>query len=232
MSYRHLDWDSRFFGMRVAQITVDGAMDNHRLSECLERSDADVIYVFLPAGTAEHYRAALETVSGKCYDRKVTFGKQVDPLFAAWNPSIVETTAESEELRQLAYASGHLSRFLIDLRFKPHFKALYAEWLRKSLREARHKVFTISDTLRMQGMVTAAVEDGAGKIGLIAIDGTCRGQGLGMRLLKQCEAYYLSLNARTCTVVTQQNNLAACKLYQKAGYTIENEQDIWHVWKK
>jgi ribosomal protein S18 acetylase RimI-like enzyme len=32
-------------------------------------------------------------------------------------------------------------------------------------------------------------------------------------------------------VVTQKDNIAACKLYQKAGYTIENEQSIWHIWK-
>jgi dTDP-4-amino-4,6-dideoxy-D-galactose acyltransferase len=231
MNYRVLEWDSRFFGMRVAQITVAGAVDSHDLLECLERSDAEVICVFLPTETAEQYRSVLEGSSGKFYDRKVTFGKQVDPAFAAWDPSIVETTTESDELLQLAYASGHLSRFFLDPGFNRHFKALYGEWIRKALREDDSKVFTLSDSRRMLGMVSVSVENGIGKIGLMAIDKDSRGAGLGMRLVKQCEAHYDSINASACSVVTQKDNIGACRLYQRAGYVIANEQDIWHVWK-
>lgn len=232
MSYRRLEWDSRFFGMHVAQVIVDGTMSSHRLSEYLERSDAEVIYAFLNSKTAELHRSVLENFSGKCYDRKVTFRKPVNSAFAARDRSIMETTTETEELLQLAYASGYLSRFFLDPRFKPYFKALYGEWIQKALREEKSKVFVLSNVHCMQGMVTASVENGTGKIGLLGIDEKNRGRGLGMRLLKQCEAYYGSFNARTCDVVTQKNNIAACKLYQKAGYTIENEQDIWHIWKK
>lgn len=232
MNYRLLEWDSHFFGMRVAQATVDSTMDSHRLSECLECSDAEVIYVVLPSKTAELYRTVLENFSGQCYDQKITFGKPVNSTFATWDRSIIETTTEQEELLQLAYASGHLSRFFIDPRFNPHFNALYSEWIRKAIREEGSKVFVLSDFHCMQGMVTASVANGVGKIGLLAINEKCRGKGFGMRLLKQCEAYYDSLCAKTCTVVTQKANIAACNLYHKTGYTIENEQDIWHIWKK
>jgi dTDP-4-amino-4,6-dideoxy-D-galactose acyltransferase len=233
MNYRVLEWDSRFFGLRTAQVTVDGDADSHNLSECLERSDAEVIYVFIPSMIAEQeqYRIVLESFAGKCYDQKITFAKQVDFTFAVWDDSIAETSTESEELLQLAYASGHLSRFFLDPRFNPHFKALYGEWIRNSLRNDHVKVLTLSDAHRIQGMVTFSIENGTGKIGLIAVDGKSQGKGLGTRLLKQCEAYYDRCSVRTCKVVTQKTNVGACKLYKKAGYTIEKEQDVWHVWK-
>jgi ribosomal protein S18 acetylase RimI-like enzyme len=131
----------------------------------------------------------------------------------------------------LAYAAGHLSRFFLDPGFSPQFEALYAEWVRKALRDEDSKVFTLSDSRHMLGMVTLSIRDAIGTIGLIAIDRESQGRGLGMRLLKQCEAHYHRLDARTCTVVTQKANIGACLLYQKAGYAIATEQDVWHVWK-
>ena len=231
MNYRVLEWDSRFFDKRVAQITVAGDDDVHRLAECLEDSDAEAIYVFLPTETAERYRSVLEACSGTFYDRKVRFGKPVDPALAAWDPLLVETTAESEDLLRLAYACGYLSRFCLDPGFKPRFEALYAEWMRKSLRAEGSRVFTLSDSRRMLGMVVTSVKDAIGTMELLAIDPSGRGQGLATRLLKQCEAYYVSLDARTCTVVTQEANVGACTLYEKAGYRITSAQDVWHVWK-
>lgn len=231
MSYRILEWDTRFFGIRVAQLTVDAAIDGQSLLDTIAHSDADVVYVFLPAETAGRYLSVLERSSGRFYDRKVTFAKPVDHVFAASDQSIVEITTESAELLNLAYASGHMSRFFLDPGFNPHFKALYGEWIRKALREADSTVFALSDSTHMLGMVSASIENGMGTIGLLAIAEDGRGQGLGMRLLKHCEAHYGSLNARTCRVVTQNANIGACRLYQKAGYLIESEQDIWHIWK-
>jgi ribosomal protein S18 acetylase RimI-like enzyme len=108
---------------------------------------------------------------------------------------------------------------------------LYAEWIRKALREPDSKVFALSDSRHMLGMVSLSVQDAVGRIGLFAIADDSRGQGLGMRFLKHCEAHYHSLDARACTVVTQKANIGACMLYQKAGYAIATEQDVWHIWR-
>ena len=83
---RVLEWDTRFFRRRVAQVTVTGDEDPARLSECLADSDAEVIYVFLPAESAERYRPVIEAHSGAFYDRKVTFRKPVDPPLRPGTP--------------------------------------------------------------------------------------------------------------------------------------------------
>ena len=231
MNYRILEWDSRFFGLRVAQISVDTSIDGNRLADCLERSSAEVVYVFLKPDHLEQCRPVLEMHAGKCYDHKVTFGKPVNPAPEDSDSSIVEVTEASDELFELAYASGRLSRFFLDPLFRPRFTLLYEEWIRKSLRESSFKVYAVYGSLRMLGMATASVENRIGRIGLIAIDELGRGKGLGMRLIRRCETYYKCNGALTCNVVTQKDNIAACRLYKEAGYTLETEHYVWHIWK-
>lgn len=231
MECQPLEWDSNFFGLRVAKITVNASLSPAELHECLMH--ADVTYVFLVPEIVPLYQPVLDRMGGKCYDHKITFERVINPVFATQAPAIFEITEESESLLQLAYASGHLSRFFLDPRFKPHFKRLYAEWIRKTLRDPDAKVFAVTnDQGEMQGMLTASVNaNGVGQIGLVAIDAASRGQGLALRLMKHCESYYVARGARACRVVTQKDNLAACRLYQKSGYVVASEHHIWHIWK-
>ena len=228
---RRLPWDTAFFSKTVDQIDVVGTPEPQALLEALGASRAAVTYVFIDADHASPYHPVLESVHGARVDIKVTYGKQVDPAFAGLDPELTRATDETPALLDLAYESGHLSRFHLDPRFDPHFRPLYREWIRKSLADEGGRVFTLASGPDLDGMVTASVENGLGKIGLIAIRAGLQGKGLGMRFLKHCEAYYHDQGARHCKVVTQQANAAACKLYERAGYAVETAQEIWHVWK-
>lgn len=232
MKNQVLAWDSGFFGLRVAQIEVDRVTDPARLAGCLEETGADVTYVFLSSPVAQAYHSVLEESGGLCFDHRVTYAKPVVPASAAEDAAAVTLHIETGDLLRLAYASGHLSRFYLDPWFRPHFQRLYREWVRKALQEAGAKVFAFMAADVMTGMVTTSVSEGVGKIGLIAVDERYRGQGVGRRLLNQCEAFYLLNNVGVCKVVTQKNNLSACRLYEKQGYQVEEDVEVWHVWKK
>jgi len=231
LNCRTLEWDSQFFDLRVDQAIVDPTVDGAGLLECLRQRGSDVTYVFLPALTAQVFHAVLEKHSGICYDRKRTYAKPVNPAAGTDDLSAVNVTAETDELLRLAYASGHLSRFYLDPLLRPYFQKLYREWVRKALQDADSKVFALMESGRMVGMVTASVSEGTGKIGLLAVDEQCRGRGLGQRLLSQCEVFYRSRGAEVCKVVTQKDNVSACRLYEKNGYRLEEEVEVWHVWK-
>jgi dTDP-4-amino-4,6-dideoxy-D-galactose acyltransferase len=231
LSYRILEWDSQFFGLRVAQVVVDPTTDGAGLSECLRKCGADLTYVFVPFPSAPMFRAVLEKHAGKCYDHKRTYSKLVNPVVRADDVSAVTVTGETEELLRLAYASGHLSRFYLDPLLKPCFQKLYHEWVRKALQDVDSKVIALMEAGRMAGMVTASVTEGVGKIGLLAVDERCRGRGLGQQLLSQCEVFYRSRGVEICKVVTQKDNASACRLYEKQGYKVERDVDVWHVWK-
>jgi dTDP-4-amino-4,6-dideoxy-D-galactose acyltransferase len=232
MKREYLDWDSRFFGLRVERVVVEEARDASALEDGLRQSSADVLYVFVPSACAEACRKGLEDASGLFCDRKVTYRKEVGPVVGDGDGAIREEDAESEALMQLAYESGHLSRFNRDSRFRPYFKALYAEWVRKALAETDSRVFAFSEERLIRGMVTVSASGGLGWIGLLAVDAACQGRGIGLRLLSHCERFYARHACTVCRVVTQKDNVAACRLYLKAGYAVESEQDVWHVWRR
>jgi len=82
------------------------------------------------------------------------------------------------------------------------------------------------------GLVTLAHRSVRGQIGLLAVDQSARGSGVGRRLL---EAARVSCHAAGCDwldVVTQGVNLAACGLYEAAGYSLAEQQDIFHFWSE
>lgn len=232
MIARCLDWDSAFFGVRVAQVTLDEETEVSDLADYLGDDSADVTYVFIPSQFAKAFRDVLTKYAGVCYDHKVTYVKRVDPGFALFDPAIAEAQVETEALLALGHTSGEYSRFLLDPRFRPWFKSLYSEWVRKALRLGDERVFIATGPQGPACMATAAISEGVGQIGLIAVDEGSRGQGFGLRLMRHCEAFYTECLATSCKVVTQKNNVAACSLYLKAGYQLASEQEVWHVWNR
>lgn len=82
------------------------------------------------------------------------------------------------------------------------------------------------------GFVTLAVKEGIGDIGLLAVNENFRGQGIGSILLKYAENYFSKEHARGAKVVTQLDNVPACRLYEKMGYTIIKKESIFHCYLK
>jgi dTDP-4-amino-4,6-dideoxy-D-galactose acyltransferase len=80
------------------------------------------------------------------------------------------------------------------------------------------------------GMVTISIEGDVGQIGLIAVSERQRGRGLGRQLLEAADRWMLSQGAKTAQVVTQLQNVAACRLYENGGYQIEKIEYLYHFW--
>jgi dTDP-4-amino-4,6-dideoxy-D-galactose acyltransferase len=81
-----------------------------------------------------------------------------------------------------------------------------------------------------KGMVTLKRETTDAAIGLVATDPQYRGKGIGGSMLEHVKNYCLEQNIRKLTVATQKQNLPACRMYEKAGFTVESCTNIWHWW--
>jgi dTDP-4-amino-4,6-dideoxy-D-galactose acyltransferase len=79
-------------------------------------------------------------------------------------------------------------------------------------------------------MVTASTTDGAGRIGLIAVDDQARGAGVGSLLIRQAHRWMQGRGARQATVVTQLENQPACRLYERLGYHLADVRNYYHFW--
>jgi dTDP-4-amino-4,6-dideoxy-D-galactose acyltransferase len=236
-----LDWDSKHFGFPVARIAA--AIDDDRLEQALSTARREGVRLVYWSTSADRAApaAVLSAFNGLLADRKATFARALGSINE-------ETSAErglhvaaygagqaSPDLVALAIAAGVHSRFAVDSRIeRAKFESLYRVWIERSVRrEIAGDVLIAHDGRANQplaGMITVKVTGDVGNIGLVAVAEAYRGQGVGSRLIEAAHRWMNDRRAAKSTVVTQLANSAACRLYERAGYDIEQVENVYHFW--
>lgn len=238
MRIKRLDWDSDFFGFEMGSLALDSAID----ADCaaislrgLKTSGFRLVVVNYPSRTPS-MRAAVEKAGAKLVDVKVDYAAPVAISYTM--PLDIETIAddvmlsELEALEALALASGERSRFRLDPGIgEKHWMRLYYAWLRNSLSGAiADAVLVHRSEGKITGFVTIKADGNRARIGLIAVDLTQRGLGIGGRLIAAVHAWAHQRGLREIAVATQQENSGACKFYAAKGFRVASETDIYHLW--
>lgn len=236
VEHEFLPWDSDFFGFRVERIRVpvhcDGSLAP--MSDAIARSSARLTYVPVPAISERRDEIArmLLACGGVHYGSLITFRKNISPPHTdvrnLASPAIA--TCLIEALFELAYASGHCSRFARDPMLASFFRPMYRKWLERDFAVGR--VFLVPGEESPEGMATVSVRDGIGKIGLVAVRTDCRRKGHGTNLMRTVDAWLSSQGVGVCEVVTQGENVEALSLYRATGFESVSQEEIWHVWKE
>jgi dTDP-4-amino-4,6-dideoxy-D-galactose acyltransferase len=111
------------------------------------------------------------------------------------------------------------------------FPQLYLTWIRRSVsHEIADEVLVSKAGGQLSGLVTLAVKDGLGEIGLVAVAESQRGRGLGRCLMVAAESNASARGAQALEVVTQGANAAACALYTARGFELAREEAVYHIW--
>ena len=240
-TYQLLPWDSDFFGFKVARILAKnlGTPALKEILGALREENVVLSYWAADPDDEDSARAAREC-RGFFVDRKVTFAletaalRQRLPLLAS-TALVEEFTGgiPTPELEALAVQAGEYSRFRVDPRIpEDRFLELYRLWIRKSVTgELAEKVLVVrNEAGTVVGMVTAGDKDGRGDIGLLAVADSVRGRSFGVGLVAAAQQWALDRGYSTAQVVTQGDNVAACRLYEKCGYHIDRVEHIYHFW--
>jgi dTDP-4-amino-4,6-dideoxy-D-galactose acyltransferase len=223
MSIEKLEWDSKFFGKKIGKLLL-----THEVKSMEEfyPNEFDLIYVF-----SKTRQNILEENGFELVDTKVNYVKSSDHFYNEDVATVKSYSGEmSEKLISLALQSGWKSRFKRDSSLNLKFDELYILWLEKSLnRTIADEFFVAYDGDEICGFVSVSAINDLGKIGLISVDGNIRGKGIGSNLIKKAENWYRNNNLRSGSVVTQLENIEACRFYEKNGYTIGDKDFIYHV---
>lgn len=229
----HLAWDSHFFGKKIGRIDITD--DYISLVEKLEKvfpQQYDLIYVFGNKST-DIPNEILRNFNGKLVDKKITYTAKIEDLRTKTTVEIKEFDKQNgSHLYDLAYLSGTHSRFRLDESLDiEKFKRLYREWIDKSVsHQIAKRVFVYEDNGQIKGMITLGIKEKAASIGLIAVDETLQGKGVGMSLIDACVEYCKTETIATLDVATQLDNTQACRFYEKCGFTEKSVQNIYHFW--
>jgi dTDP-4-amino-4,6-dideoxy-D-galactose acyltransferase len=138
----------------------------------------------------------------------------------------------NSELEVLALKAGIFSRFNIDPKFsKEQYENLYKQWIINSTnKKIADAVFVAREGCKIVGMITVGRKNCRGNIGLISVDENRRGQNMGVSLVSTAHKWFISQGCKIAQVVTQTDNIAACRLYNKCGYHIERTEHFYHFW--
>ena len=234
MKIEYRKWDSEFFNFKIGSlnITDKSLEDIYRISSIQAKENYDLLYIF-----SENYNTGLNKELYKTgailIDKKVTYHKPIS------GTSITNETVKAysgwitEELEELAYESGHKSRFKLDPRLNHKFKEMYKLWLENSLNgKMADRVFITKEQDKISSFVTVKNKQGTGSIGLIAVSKQYQGKGIGKLLLDKTEEWYFNNGIIHAEVVTQLDNTGACRFYERNGYTVKNVQYIYHLWRR
>ena len=236
MRYQRLDWDSDFFGIGVARI-IPARLSREELTETLTQLRQQHVTLAYWFADQEFDHDVITSLGGVFVDRKTTFVVDLRTLHFDRIPLAdrVEPFADPmavADLQSLAIQSGEFSRFAVDPNLpKDKFVALYKVWIDRSIRkDIASEVLVIRDGDTIAGMVTLGEKNARGAIGLIAVDSRYRGRKYGEALVRAAQRWFATHGYEYGQVVTQGQNVAACYLYEKCGYSVERVECVYHFW--
>lgn len=229
MAIEPLKWDSEFFKLKIGKINAG----NFSPSEFdAQKILFDLIYIFeYPESTLI---SDIENAKAILVDKKVIYQKKIIAVSKDEHITTYTSTIANENLIQLALKSGIHSRFKIDKNFESsYYEKLYNEWIIKSCsREIAFEVLVYGNENDPDGFITIQQKNNEAHVGLIAVHERARGKGIGKKLMEAAEFIAKNHTFDTIKVTTQADNIQACSLYEKCGFTIDETIHIYHYWNK
>jgi dTDP-4-amino-4,6-dideoxy-D-galactose acyltransferase len=225
---KYLSWDSIFFDFPVFKIDYSEDIEIKKVFS-LNSFPKVLYYVFsnsLPIG-----ENVLDEYNGKLVDEKVVLRKgelQFKEKFIN-NIELYNETIPNDNLYQLAKISGRYSRYKIDKRLPEFtFERIYNLWIENSCKNENSIIYICKNETETIGFITLEISLTSGKVGLIAVDDSAQGKGIGYELMCKVENHLIELGLDNISVATQKDNKQALKFYKRLGYRIDTISKIYH----
>jgi len=232
----HLEWDSQFFGRRIARVKGSFLTETDivNIRNWCEDHRIDCLYFLADSTDAQTSRLA-ENNSFNLVDIRVTLELTLKAERAP-NQARLNVRGALEQdiptLKTIARASHRDSRFYYDGNF-PTFlcDALYEVWIERSCRGWAKKVLVAEEGGEAVGYISCHLPTPTtGKIGLVGVGQKVQNKGLGKNLVCEALRWFKEQGLESVTVVTQGRNVRAQRLYQRCGFVTRNVEIWFHKW--
>jgi len=228
-----MDWDSSHFGLEIVQLSrpPDSRDEGASAIRAAREQGVDCVYCLV---AAEDFERAwrLEAAGFVARDLRLEFRRRVDPRPLDAAPELRPCTgADVDALADLSAKVFESTRFAADPGFpRQRVASLYDVWLRNSVSGYANAVLVTGAVGTPEGFVTLHASEHVARIGLIAVDASARGSGLGLRLVHGAMHWAAEHGCSELRVVTQGNNTAAQRLYQRCGFVTATAHTWFHAW--
>jgi len=228
---RLLDWDSEFWGYRIALVEQFSESTLPVLDAWAFNHAIDCMYLRLDSGDFPTMHLA-EVVGFRLMDIRMEFARALSEVSETQEGAIRHARLEDiPELILIARDAHTDSRFFADPRF-PDSKCreFYATWITNSVSGFADAVLVATVNQTIAGYVTGHFEGEAGRIGLIAVGDQFQNRRVGSSLTSSILSIFAGAGLSTGHVATQGSNRKAQRLYQRSGFSIDDVQLTFHRW--
>jgi GNAT superfamily N-acetyltransferase len=231
-----LPWDSHFFGIEIARVLGDTLTADRaaRIDQWCRSQGTRLLYFLARSEDAATSRIA-EEVGYREVDVRVTFERSLTGDVPVALPTAIGhfIAADLPALRQIARTSYTDSRFYHDGRI-PRAKCdeLFETWTAQACERHPDQVLVAREGGSVAGYVTSEFDAASleATIVLIGVAEASRGRGIGGQLVQAAVTLGAARGATAISVVTQQRNAAARRLYQRFGFVTRSIQRYYHKW--
>ena len=235
---RLLEWDSEFFGCRIARL--DGARLSQDAAEKVDLWCAaeriDCLY-FLADSRCPETVATAERNGFGFKDLRITYEWKSSLGARGIQAHIGErvkvrpfSEADLDRLVEIARVAHTDSRFFFDNRFpRERAEALYEIWIRNACADD-HVLVGETESGPAGYLSCHLSSERAGSIGLAAVDARFHGQGIGRAMMEAALLWFREQGVTDLSVVTQGRNVAAHRFYQSAGFLTKSIESWYHKW--
>jgi GNAT superfamily N-acetyltransferase len=236
-----LEWDSDFFGFRVARATVnrlDAQTTEAMLAWC-EEQGITCLYFLANADDPPTIRQA-EDHGFRMVEVRLTFERRLK----GWDPKTRPKAAEDVHIRpvqpediptlqELATNSYINTRFYFDDRF-PERKCqqLYQAWVRRSCEGAAQMALVAEADDRILGFITGYrdQDEPRGQFDLTAVRHEVRRAGIGHELFRSGLDWYVRSGVEYIWLVTQGRNIPTQRMVLRHDFLPRDCQLYYHKW--
>jgi dTDP-4-amino-4,6-dideoxy-D-galactose acyltransferase len=234
-----LEWDTAFFGFRVARVRGDVLTEEmvRQIDAWCRQAGVRCLYFLARADDANTTRLA-EDDDFRLVDIRMTyrFTGAVQGTKGPANRGAVVRHACPEDihsLQSIARESYYYTRFYFDANFPRRLcRLLYETWIKRSCEGYADAVLVAELDGVSVGYLSCHLGDEphSGRIGLVGVSSQARGQGVGQALVFSALEWFLKREVQEVLVVTQGRNRAAQRLYQRCGFLTQTVQLWYHKW--
>lgn len=229
---RILDWDTQFFGVRIARVDPPALVYDSRAVTAWCETHVDCTYLTADAADQPSLDAA-GAHGFQLIDLRVSLDLSLAGRELPVAPATIRQAAPSDlpALKQIARISHRDSRFYVDGRFdRARCDELYDVWITKSVGGWADHVVVADVDGTAAGYLTCHRRADHGQIGLVGVAGDHRGGGLGMAMTAAALRWFHESGLTRVSVATQARNAAALRLYQRSGFAVRTIELTFHKW--
>jgi GNAT superfamily N-acetyltransferase len=229
-----VQWDSEFFGARIARLDAGSLTENVLAESEAQARDLGVQCLYLDLAPNDAAALRVDRLRGlRLVDVRMLLVRPTTLALGLRAGAAVRvrvgSPADVPRLTEAVDALVPWSRYAQDPRFGPAAaRRMYWAWLRRAA-STPDELFAVAEQMgRPVGFITATSELEP-RIGLLSVSEPGRVQGTGLSLVATALTWG-SLSGARLISSTQARNVRALGFYQRCGFEIDECRYLYHWW--